>query len=57
MHVLGSQVRFTGEGAVDHGGPKREFFRLLAYKAKDLLLRGKDLSMFFSPNVSAVQVC
>ena len=54
MHVLGSHVRFTGEGAVDHGGPKREFFRLLAYKAKDLLLRGKDLSMFFSQNVSAV---
>lgn len=24
------QVTFVGEGAIDHGGPRREFFRLLA---------------------------
>ena len=27
---LFSQIRFVGEGAVDHGGPRREFFCLLA---------------------------
>ena len=29
------QVTFVGEGAVDAGGPRREFFRLLASSAAD----------------------
>ena len=28
------QVNFVGEGSVDTGGPRREFFRLLAEEAK-----------------------
>ena len=46
------KVRFIGEGAVDQGGPRREFFRLLAINARDVFLQGK----FFATNVSAVQV-
>ena len=30
-----SQVCFVGEGAIDAGGPRREFFRLLAHQASD----------------------
>ena len=50
------QVRFVGEGAVDHGGPRREFFRLLAIEAQENLLRGPPTAKFFDTNVSAVKV-
>ena len=46
------KVRFVGEGAVDQGGPRREFFRLLAINARDVFLQGK----FFATNVPAIQV-
>ena len=28
-------MTFVGEGAVDYGGPKKEFFRLLALEAAE----------------------
>ena len=46
------KVRFVGEGAVDQGGPRREFSQLLAINSRDVFLQGK----FFATNVSAVQV-
>lgn len=36
------QVRFTAEGGVDHGGPRREFFRLVGNRAKDVFLEGRN---------------
>ena len=53
---LSIQVRFIGEGAVDHGGPRREFFCLLAIGAKDFFLVGPPAKKFFAANVSAIQV-
>ena len=46
----------VGEGAIDYGGPRREFFRLLALNAKDTLFMGASDRKFFGNNVSATQV-
>ena len=51
-----SQVRFVGEGAVDHGGPRREFFRLLAINAKERMFMGPPTRKFFATDVAAIQV-
>lgn len=53
---LFSQIRFVGEGAVDHGGPRREFFRLLAINAKEIMFMGPPTTKFFATNVAAIQV-
>ena len=53
MHL---KVRFIGEGAVDYGGPRREFFRLLALKAGDEFFEGPPTKKFFALNVPAIQV-
>ena len=45
-----------GEGAIDRGGPRREFFRLLALKASEEFFQGKPGSKFFANNVVALQV-
>ena len=50
------QVRFVGEGAVDQGGPRREFFRLFASGSKQYFFHGSETRRFFDNNVSAVQV-
>lgn len=50
------QVKFVGEGAIDLGGPRREFFRLLVSSLKQLFFRGSDTAMSFNNNVSALQV-
>ena len=50
------QVRFVGESAVDSGGPKREFFRLLAEDSKGYFFFGSASKKFFFADVSAVQV-
>ena len=50
-------MTFVGEGAVDHGGPKREFFRLFAKEASQTYLKGANENCrFFDNNVTAVQV-
>lgn len=46
------QVNFAAEGAVDHGGPKREFFRLFAKNAAQAYFRGD----FMDVNGMAVRV-
>jgi hypothetical protein len=48
-------VRFSFEAAVDLGGPRREFFRLLALKAGETMFIG-DRHKFFNTNVRAIQV-
>ena len=50
------QVKFVGEGGIDYGGPRREFFRLLALTAKETLFIGTGDQKFFNTNVSAIQV-
>ena len=45
-----------GEGAIDHGGPRREFFRLLAQKSQECFFIGEASNSYFLPNVSAIQV-
>lgn len=50
------KVTFVGEGAVDYGGPRREFFRLLASEAATKLLHGNDFRKFFLMNATAFQV-
>ncbi len=50
------QIRWSGEGSIDHGGPRREFFRVLGNALKETYFRGKDEKKFFEQNVTAVQV-
>lgn len=49
------QVIFIGEGGIDYGGPRREFFRLLAVSFGKELMIG-DSSKFMMPDVTALQV-
>ena len=35
------QVNFVGESAIDHGGPLREFFRLLALESSEEFFQGR----------------
>ena len=37
------QINFVGEGAIDHGGPLREFFRILFSSASEEYLSGTFL--------------
>lgn len=51
------QISFVGEGAVDQGGPKREFFRLLAQAASKTFFKGSNSkTKFLDNNITAVQV-
>lgn len=54
--VFYDKVRFVGEGAVDYGGPRREFFRLLGTEAQRTFFVGSHAYKFFDSNVSAIQV-
>ena len=45
-----------GEGVIDYGGPRREFFRLFSHAARDAYFQGLDDCKFFMANVSAIQV-
>ena len=49
-------IKFAGEGAIDYGGPRREFFRLLGNSIRDNYFRGEENQKFFCQNVSAIQV-
>ena len=50
-------MTFVGEGAVDHGGPKREFFRLFAEQVSTNYFRGDDgQPKFIRNDTLAVQV-
>ena len=53
------QVQFVGEGAVDTGGPRREFFRLLAEHARESVYfqHGEEAEgSFFACNTSGYRV-
>ena len=47
---------FVGESALDYGGPRREFFRLLASDAAQSLFVGNDGMKFFYLDPTALQV-
>ena len=54
------QVNFVGEGPVDYGGPRREFFRLLPLRLADdnsLYFHGVEGQKFFLCNVNGYRVC
>ncbi len=55
VHVCTGDV--VGEGAVDSGGPRREFFRLLASQVSNTLFIGNVKARFFVMNAQALQVC
>ena len=51
------QVTFVGEGAIDHGGPTREFFRIFAEQACSIYFRGEEgQPKFFRNDILGVQV-
>ena len=51
------QVIFVGEGAIDQGGPKREFFRLFAKAASEVYFRGDATrAKYMANNITAFQV-
>ena len=50
------QVTFIGEGAIDYGGPRREFFRLLIQKLSESDYMHGGESKFFVSDVPAIQV-
>lgn len=50
-----SKVRFVDGSAVDQGGPRREFFRLLAHEISKTYFSG-DGAKYFVNNISAIQV-
>ena len=47
-------MTFVGELAIDHGGPRREFFRLFSLQCSETFFRGK--AKYFDVNAAAVQV-
>lgn len=48
------QVSFVGEPAIDHGGPRREFFHLFSSQCSETFFRGT--AKYFDVNAAAVQV-
>ena len=50
------QVTFIGEGAIDYGGPRREFFRLLIQQLSESDYMHGGKSKFFVSDVPAIQV-
>ena len=56
LYLFLKQINFVGEGSVDYGGPRREFFRLLALNAKEMWFVGSSDKKFFANNVLGVQV-
>jgi len=49
-------VQFLGEEAIDEGGPKREFWRLLAISIKTMLCIGSEDRLTLSHDVVGLQV-
>ena len=49
-------MTFVGEGAIDHGGPRREFFRLLSLNVSEQYFQGEPGKKYFASNVTAFQV-
>ena len=49
-------MTFVREGGIDHGGPRREFFRMLADEAARTYMIGRDHAKYMDANVTALQV-
>lgn len=47
--------RFVCEEAVDHGGPRREFFCLLAINPKEIMFMDPPTTKFLATNIAAIQ--
>ena len=47
---------FVGEGGIDQGGPKQEFFRILSNEAVDRYLIGSNDHKFFISDISSLMV-
>lgn len=45
-----------GEGGIDHGGPRREFFRILAHEVAGTYTRGPGGTKYMDANITALQV-
>ena len=54
--ILCVQVQFIGEEALDQGGPKREYWRLLAIDIMAKLCTGSDQRLTFEHDVLGLQV-
>ena len=51
------QITFIGEGAIDYGGPKREFFRIFSQEVGENYFKGqRGQPKFFRGDMLAVQV-
>lgn len=59
LYICDMQVTFVGEGAMDHGEPRRVFFfRLFGNGASQAYFRGaSEKCRFFDNNVVAVTKC
>ena len=51
------QVQFLGEAGEDGGGPRREFFTLLAKDTRSSLFEGEASRCFLRHDSIALQVC
>ena len=54
--ILCVQVQFIGEEALDQGGPKKEYWRLLAIDIMTKLCTGSDQRLTFEHDVLGLQV-
>ena len=55
VHIL--QVHFVGEEAVDKGGPKREFWRLLGLDIRAQMCAGDNDQLSLDHDMIGLQVC
>ena len=49
-------MTFVGDGGIDHGGPRREFFRMLADEAVRTYMIGRNYAKYVDANVTVLQV-
>ena len=54
--IIFAQISFLGEEAQDGGGPRREFFRMLATSIKDTMCVGRNGSYVFRHDMYGIQV-
>ena len=54
--VLPLQVKFVGEEAVDEGGPKREFWRVLGEEIRKHMCAGDNEKLCLEHDVVGLQV-
>ena len=50
-------MTFVGEGGIDYGGPRREFFRLFAHETAASYFIGPEDAKYMQSNCTALQVC